>query len=316
MLRLSEFAKEDTTKSWQILIEAISLLILLETAIILLDNIVVDLFLSLTLSLLFVRLFSIYHDTLHRAIFTKSKLARFIIKTFGVLVLNPPSVWERSHNYHHKHNSKVNLSSIGSFPILSVEKYDTLSNKEQTLYKLFRHPLNIIFGYFTVFLLGMCIIPFLKSPAKHIDALITIIIHVVLTVFLLWLSPTFFFFGLWLPLFVSSMIGAYLFYVQHNFPNVKILPPKNWDYFHSALHSTSYFKMNEMMAWFTGNIGYHHIHHLNAQIPFYNLPKAMHSIAELQNPTSIRWSFEDVRNCFALYYWDGKTQEMISEVKN
>ncbi len=313
MQQLSSYAIEDKRKSWYFLIEALSLLTVLEIIIFTIKNIYIQSFVSIIIGLLLIRLFVIYHDTLHKAIFTKSKIARLIVKCFGILVLNPPSIWERSHNHHHKNNSKMYGSSVGSFPVLSKSHYYSLSKKEQILYKITRYPLNIFFGYFTVFLLGMCLIPFLKAPKKHFDGFFAILFHIFLSVVLIQIDVQFFFLGFWFPLFLSSMLGAYLFYVQHNFPNIKLVTNDKWDYFFAALHSTSFFKMNPFMNWFTGNIGYHHIHHLNAQIPFYNLPIVMKNIPQLQEATTITWSFRDAKECFDLFYFDEEIGEMVAK---
>ncbi len=311
MKQLAEYAVDHRRKNWYFLIEALSILVVLEIIIFNLENIYFQLFVSVVLGLLLIRIFVIYHDTLHKAIFKKDKIARFVVKCFGILVLNPPSIWERSHNHHHKNNSKMYGSSVGSFPVLSKSHYYSLPKKEQILYKITRHPLNIFFGYFTVFFLGMCLIPFLKSPRKHLDGFVSIIFHVFLSVVFIQIDIQFFIFGFWFPLFFSSMLGAYLFYVQHNFPNVKLVTNDKWDYFFAALYSTSFFKMNPLMNWFTGNIGYHHIHHLNAQIPFYNLPVAMRNIPQIQNPETIIWSFKDAKKCFELFYFDEEAGEMV-----
>lgn len=316
MKSLSLYAVENPTKSWYFLLEALFILFFLELLIFNIENILLQFFLSSITGLLFIRLFVIYHDTLHKAIFTTSKLARFIIKCFGILVLNPPSIWERSHNHHHKNNSKMYGSSVGSFPVLSKSQYYSLSKKEKFIYQFTRHPLSIFFGYFTVFLLGMCLVPFLKTPKKHFDGLFAILFHILLSVILIQIDSQFFLFGFWLPLFISSMLGGYLFYVQHNFPNIKLVNNQEWDYFFAALYSTSFFKMNPIMNWFTGNIGYHHIHHLNAQIPFYNLPKAMKTIPKLQNPITITWSFKDANNCFKLFYFDENKGVMTPKQTN
>ncbi|WP_338764697.1 fatty acid desaturase [Bernardetia sp. ABR2-2B] len=313
MKSLSSYAIENRFKSWYFLIECLLILFFLEIIIFNVESLILRLSLSSVIGLLFIRLFVIYHDTLHKAIFTTSKPARFLIKCFGVFVLNPPSVWERSHNHHHRNNSKMYSSSVGSFPILSKSQYYSLSKKEKLIYTFTRHPLNIFFGYFTVFLLGMCLIPFIKSPKKHFDGLISIIIHITLTILLIKIDTQFFFFGFWFPLFLSSMLGAYLFYVQHNFPSIQLVENEKWDYFFAALYSTSFFKMNPIMNWFTGNIGFHHIHHLNAQIPFYNLPSAMKNISKVQNPITITWSIKDANACFSLFYFDEKLGQMTNK---
>ena len=119
---------------------------------------------SVVTGLVGVRLFIIYHDFQHGAILHDSRLATFLMQIYGISQLNPPSAWNRSHNHHHKHNSKTFGASIGSFPIMTTESYASASPAERFAYKAARHPLILVFGYFTVFSWGMCLRPFLQSP--------------------------------------------------------------------------------------------------------------------------------------------------------
>ncbi len=108
------------------------------------------------------------------------------------------------------------------------------------------------------------------------------------------------------------MLGAYLFYAQHNFPGVVFRSNKDWNYSKAALESSSYMVMNPVMQWITANIGYHHIHHLNARIPFYRLPEAMKHIPELQRATTTRLTPSDVVACLKLKVWDPEQNRMLS----
>ena len=80
----------------------------------------------------------------------------------------------------------------------------------------------------------------------------------------------------------------------------------------AALHSSSYMRMGWLMRWFTGNIGYHHVHHLNARIPFYRLPEAMNAITELQSPRTTSLGLADVRKCLSLTLWDDGLDRLVS----
>ncbi|MDH4257096.1 MAG: fatty acid desaturase, partial [Gammaproteobacteria bacterium] len=93
---------------------------------------------------------------------------------------------------------------------------------------------------------------------------------------------------------------------------MRILSEEDWTYYRAAMESSSYMKLNALMSWFTGNIGYHHIHHLNVKIPFYRLPEAMNAIPELQSPFTTTLSFRDIRACFRCCLWDPRLQRMVS----
>jgi omega-6 fatty acid desaturase (delta-12 desaturase) len=139
-----------------------------------------------------------------------------------------------------------------------------------------------------------------------------IILHVSIAAFLViqfgWLT---WFLTFFLPFFLSHMLGAYLFYAQHNFPGVTFKKNADWTYTDAALESSSFMDLNPFMQWVTANIGFHHIHHLNSKIPFYRLPEAMAAIPELQvaKVTSLKPS--DISACLKLKVWDADQNRMV-----
>ena len=258
------------------------------------------------------RFFIIFHDYQHHTILRKSFLANGIFTLFGVYMITPPSIWKRSHDHHHNNNAKLYSASIGSFPVMTKQKFLDANKNERFEYLAVRHPLNMFFAYFTTFLYGMCVQSFLSNKRKHWDSLVVIIIHVSIAVFLFvkfgWLT---WFLTFFLPFFLSHMLGAYLFYAQHNFPGVTFRNNKDWNYVNAALESSSYMHMNPFMQWVTANIGFHHIHHLNSKIPFYRLPEAMASIPELQVAKVTTLNPSDIIKCLKLKVWDPETNRMI-----
>ena len=267
---------------------------------------------SLLLGLLMVRMFIIYHDYEHHAILQKSKLARIIMSLYGAYVLNPVSIWKRSHDHHHKHNSKLFTSSIGSYLIVTKNKFLTMTKAEQRSYLASRHPLLIVFGYFFIFMIGMCLMSFISNPRKHFDSLLALIAHFALAFLLVWfLGWQAWLLAMFIPFMISSAMGAYLFYAQHNFPDVVFSDNGDWCYEGAAMESSSFMDTNPIMHWFTGNIGYHHIHHLNSRIPFYRLPEVMRNIPELQKVKTTTLSLKDVLACLRLKVWDQDAGRMV-----
>ena len=114
------------------------------------------------------------------------------------------------------------------------------------------------------------------------------------------------------PHFILYALGTYLFYAQHNFPSVCFADKAGWTYAKAAIESSSYLVTNRLMAWFTANIGYHHIHHLNARIPFYRLPQAFREIPELQSPRVTSLHPAEILRCLRLKVWDVETQRMVN----
>jgi acyl-lipid omega-6 desaturase (Delta-12 desaturase) len=188
-----------------------------------------------------------------------------------------------------------------------------LTPRERWMYKAVRHPLTIFFAYFTVFMWGMCVASFQRNPKKNWDSILAVAIHVaawpVLIVFAGW--PVFLF-SYFIPVFVATMLGAYLFYAQHNFPDMNVQPRDQWEYSRAAMESSSYMKTGPVLAWLTGNIGFHHVHHLNPNIPFYRLPEAMEKIPELQNPLGTTGlSPRQIVACFEQKLWDQESGRMV-----
>lgn len=269
-------------------------------------------FFSVLSGLLLVRMFVIYHDHQHRAILPKSRLGDVIMWVFGVFVVSPSSVWRAAHNHHHNHNSKLRGAQVGSFPIITTSRYAELTRWERFQYLMVRHPITIFGGYIPVFLVGMCLLPFVGEPRKHVDGLLAMLLHAAIAVGLViiggWqqlvLTQT-------IPFLIAGGLGTYLFYAQHNFPSVTFEVKDGWTYEKAAMESSSYMRMSPVMAWFTANIGYHHIHHLNAKIPFYRLPEVMAAMPELQAPRTTTLLPTDMWRCLRLKLWDVRKSRMV-----
>ncbi len=263
--------------------------------------------------LLYVRMFVIYHDYQHRAILQKSWIARLLMNFVGIYLLAPTQIWTRSHEHHHNNNSKLTMSGIGSYPTISKAKFLSLNKGQRMLYLINRHPLTIIFGYFTLFIYWLNLKSFIQSPKKHVDSLFSLALHVIAGGFIWHFMGLLTFVLAWfMPFFIMAGMGSYLFYCQHNFPGASFKENKDWTYVGAALDSTSFLKLNPVMNWFTANIGYHHIHHINSRIPYYRLPEVMAAVPELTDVSSITFRLTDVIKCFQLKLWDEEKEDMIT----
>ena len=312
ILATRPFAKEDRKKSWFYTITTLLILISLLIGTVYNFHWSLKLLCSIGSGFLIVRMFVIYHDHQHKAILDKSSLATSIFTIFGFYVLAPTGIWSRSHDYHHKHNSKLFSASIGSYPIYTKQKFEKLSKGEKRYYLFIRHPLTILFGYIFAFMYGMCIKSIINRFSKHIDSLVALVFH------FSYQALVFYFLGwqTWIlmcaiPHFISGAMGAYLFYAQHNFPGSTFVGNEEWTYEGAALESSSYMKLNGFFQWVSANIGFHHIHHLNARIPFYRLPEVMEAIPELQAAKTTSLKPKDVIACFKLKVYDFEKQELV-----
>jgi acyl-lipid omega-6 desaturase (Delta-12 desaturase) len=270
------------------------------------------LILSVAAGFITVRGFILYHDYLHGAILRNSKLAKALFYTFGVYVLTAPRVWRQTHNYHHAHTAKLVGSHVGSYMMVTTQMWTEMGLKQRLMYRIIRHPMTIALGYLTLFVFGMCLSPFIRNPKRHWDSMVVLFLHLLVSA-LIWFGFgfSFYFFGFLLPIWVGCAVGGYLFYAQHNFPDLEVQPREDWSYTYAALHSSSYMKTGPVLAWLTGNIGYHHVHHLNPSVPFYRLPEAMASIPELQDPPITRLTATDIWRCFQLKLWDPQESKMV-----
>ncbi|HEX3132051.1 MAG TPA: fatty acid desaturase [Planctomycetota bacterium] len=274
---------------------------------------------GLLVGLVQVRLFIFYHDTLHGALFVRDRVAQALMSLVGIYLLTIRSVWKETHDHHHQNNARQLGSMIGTYPIITVAMAARLSPAALRRYRLARHGLVMLGGYVTLMLGGMIGAAFIRRPRRHWGALVTAFLHVVVFIALAWQWG-------WVtalcaqvvPSVLSMALGSYLFYAQHNFPALKLPRRDDWTYTGAALESSSMFDMSPMMHWFTGSIGFHHVHHLNHRIPFYRLREAMNAMPELQNPGRTSWRLRDIRACLNLYLWDPRQDRMLTyaEVMN
>ncbi len=312
ILATKPFAKEFRAKSWIYTISTLIIGVVLHLIVFNADSLLLQLAAGVVAGLVLVRFFVIYHDFEHHSILRRSRLAAMIFTVYGWYMIIPRSIWKRSHDHHHDHNSKLFGSSIGSFPIVTKKKFLSLSPTQRKVYLFIRHPFSILFAYFFAFVYGTCIRSFVSSPKRHWDSVIALVFHYTLGGILIytfgwWLA----FIGFFLPIMLAHTLGSYLFYAQHNFPGVTFEDREGWTYINAALNSSSYMRMSRIMHWFTANIGYHHIHHLNSRIPFYRLPEAYDKMPELQKAKETSLHPLEIVRCFRLKVWDPETRQMV-----
>ncbi|NJK89314.1 MAG: fatty acid desaturase [Myxococcales bacterium] len=307
------FAEEDPSRTWRLFAETL----LVASACVLIMTWTplgpLRYLGAVALGLVNVRLFIFYHDALHGALFRKSKFGKLLMKIYGLLILTPERIWKDSHNYHHAHTAKIVGASIGSFPVLTVRMYQAATPWQRLQYRLARHWLTMLFGYVTVFLVGMCLRPLAQNARRNWPAALSLFVHfgilAALVVMYGW-EPAF---RTWmLPHGVSFAAGSYLFFAQHNFPDIEIRDRRDWEFTAAALHSSSMMTGGPVMRWLTGDIGYHHVHHLNSMIPFYRLEEAMKALPELQTPHVTSLAPRDVLACLRTAVWDPDQQRMLT----
>jgi omega-6 fatty acid desaturase (delta-12 desaturase) len=314
LVRASQvYAKEDPRRTWTLFLTTALVTVALWAIVLSTDLVWVEAAASVLLGLVGIRLFIFYHDYCHDAIFRDSKPGALVMAAVGYYTLAVESVWRETHNYHHANNAKLIGSAIGSYPTVSVGMYKGMTPGQRRQLKAIRHPITIALGLFTTFFIGFCWAAWRREPKKHAQAPLSGVVWIAVFVGLGLLAGWSDAFFLWmLPGMIHAGVGSYLFYAQHNFPDAELRDRRSWEYSHAALKCSSYFEMSPIMHWFTGNIGYHHVHHLNHRIPFYRLPEAMEGMPELQHPGRTSWRPADVAAALACAVWDPEQGRLIS----
>jgi omega-6 fatty acid desaturase (delta-12 desaturase) len=308
-----DFEDEHRFTSWRLLLETLLALSACLYLVFYFQSWPLQVLAGMLAGLVQVRLFIFYHDALHGAIFRRDPVGQGVMSAVGIYLLTVRSVWQETHDHHHQNNARQFGSLIGTYPILSVAMEARLSPAARLRYRIARHGLTMAAGCLTTLLGGMVIAAFVRKPRRHWGAPVAVLLQGLAFLALGWSWG-------WVtavcvlvvPLAVSMAFGAYLFYAQHNFPALKLGHRGEWTYVGAALESSSMFEMGPLMRWFTGSIGYHHVHHLNHRIPFYRLHEAMRALPELQQPGTTSWRLRDIRACLALYVWDPDQERMLT----
>jgi acyl-lipid omega-6 desaturase (Delta-12 desaturase) len=263
-----------------------------------------------------VRIFIIQHDCGHQS-FTASKKANNIIgEICGILSFMPYQYWAKSHNFHHGHNGILwEHRDIGDIDLLTVEEFKQLSRWKKFQYWVYRSsPVLFVLGPIWYILVHNRL-PLIKmkgweharrSLIKH--NLLLVAVHVAVVVLLGYKA----FLMVHLPILVFfGVIAVWFFYVQHQHETTYKQWKEKWDYIRAAVQGSTYYKLPRLFHWLTGNIGYHHIHHLNPLVPNYQLARCHHENPILDKVAN-KITFLESLKCMFHKLWDEEQQRMIS----
>lgn len=273
----------------------------------------ITLALSVPAAFFLIRLFIIQHDCGHGAFFKSSRAADIVGTILGVLTLTPYHYWKKTHAIHHATSGNLEHRGFGDISTLTVDEYLALSRWGRFKYRLYRHPL-VLFGigpalHFIVVHRIPTIVP--RSWRRERRSILITDAGLASLVVLLGLVVGFKAFVLvHLPFtLLSCSLGVWLFYVQHQFDPTYWEHDARWSYESAALEGSSYYHLPRLLQWLTGNIGLHHIHHLNARIPNYKLQAAMDAHPELR--PAARLTLWGSLRCISLALWDEKERRLV-----
>ena len=222
------------------------------------------------------RTFIVFHDCGHGSFMPSKRANRWVGRFTALLVWQPFENWRFDHAVHHGSAGDLDRRGQGDVPTLTVEEYYAKPWQQRLGYRLFRNPL-VMFGIGPIY--SLMVAPRLSSRAKRRRLRNSIILtNLVLAVAVTGLCfavgiPAFLLVQL-VPAYLAAMAGVWLFYVQHQFEDVYWESTDSWSYTDAALEGSSYLKLPKVLQFFSGNIGLHHVHHLNARVPNYNLQAA------------------------------------------
>jgi len=272
------------------------------------------LILSLLASGLYVRLFIIQHDCGHGSFFNSRRANDWVGMFCSLFTWTPYHYWQKSHAIHHANAGSLEERGIGDIHTMTVNEYLQHSRWGQLKYRIYRHPLVLFLLAPTVLFVLLYRFPTSQTKAmKRVESSVywTNLAIVVLVGGMIWLVGLKAFLLVHAPIMIiSSTVGAWLFYVQHQFEDTYWASGDSWDYTLAALQGSSYYKLPKILQWFTGNIGFHHIHHLSPRIPNYLLQKCHDENPMFQETVvlTLRSSLKSIFLCL----WDEEQKKLIS----
>ena len=222
------------------------------------------------------RTYIVFHDCSHGSFLSSRRANAWLGTVCGLLVMAPFVRWRHDHAVHHATAGDLDRRGVGDLPTLTVAEYRARSRRGRLGYRLIRSPL-VMFGLGPLFamVIGPRIVARNARPRMRRSVIGTDIALVAIIAALCALIGWEAFLITWAPAaFLAGAAGIWLFYVQHQFEDAYWERADAWTYADAALRGSSYLKLPQPLQFFTGNIGLHHVHHLNARIPNYNLQRA------------------------------------------
>ncbi|PLT29654.1 fatty acid desaturase [Peribacillus deserti] len=264
------------------------------------------------------RIFIIFHDCTHHSFFKNRKANRAVGTAMGVLTLFPFDQWGHEHSVHHATSGNLDKRGTGDIWTLTVDEYLAAPLKLRIAYRIYRNPIVMLgLGPIWVFLIKNRFNRKGARKKERMNTYLTNVLILLLAGLLSWAVGWQEFLLVQGSIFwISGAAGIWLFYVQHTFEDSYFEEDKEWEYVKAAVEGSSFYKLPKLLQFLTGNIGFHHVHHLSPRVPNYKLEEAHEKTEPLKNvPTiTLATSLKSIR--FRL--WDEQRKNFVSfkEIKH
>ena len=297
---------------WQL---SSTLLLLVATSVVMYWSLDVSYWLTLALAFpaagLFIRTFIIMHDCGHGSFLPSRTWNDVVGFITGVLTSTPYAHWRREHAIHHATSGHLDERGTGDVTTLTVKEYLSSSRWQRIYYRVYRNPLTLLIaGPIILFIKHRWPTRGIAGAREIFNVHATNIAMAAIAATLALLIGVRELVMIWAPVFLlAGSIGVLLFYVQHQFEDAYWRAAPEWDYATAAVMGSSYFRLPRVLQWFTGNIGFHHVHHLSPRIPNYSLERCHRENPTFQRVTTLtlKESFRTLR----LKLWDEDNGRMV-----
>ena len=299
---------------WQVATTTAAFLALIAIMLKILEiSYLLTLVLALPAAGLLIRFFIIQHDCGHGS-YLPSRAANDILgRLLSVLTLAPYGLWRREHAQHHAGAGNLDRRGVGDITTLTVKEYEALTLLGRIRYRIYRNPAFLFgIGLPAYFLVLQRLPWFHPYPARQTWGSVMRLNTGLVALYapLMWLFGWAEMLMLAVPILIlSSAIGGWLFFIQHQFENTMWEEGSDWDFQIAAIYGSSYYVLPSVLQWFTGNIGLHHIHHLCSMIPNYKLQACLDASPELKSLN--RLTLLESLTCARLTLWDEANRRLI-----
>jgi omega-6 fatty acid desaturase (delta-12 desaturase) len=258
-----------------------------------------------------VRVYIVFHDCTHGSFLPSKRGNLWLGTALGLMVFSPFLSWRHNHAVHHATAGDLERRGVGDVPTMTVAEYRTAGWRKRLGYRLVRNPL-VMFGIGpTIAMLVLPRIPSKSMRPRHRRSIIATNIALAVIVgvmcwavgwqaYLLVQGPV---------ILMAGAAGVWLFYVQHQFEDTYWASASDWSYAEAALRGSSYLRLPKVLQFFSGNIGLHHVHHLSARIPNYNLQRA-HDENPVFHDVPVL-SLRDALRTGRLKLWDEQQRRLV-----